>query len=294
MDWRSFLACDEATGDRLVERVLQESVISAECGTLPIAICREHREPSDGYLISRSAKLFLQMVGANEVHYPGGKFSMPAGSLGILPARFPHLENRRLSRGLYASAFFLVREGILSFNVLRVDSSGRRMLAQGRRRHGKGELHEALVAELVERAHAELPPGRSLCAGQHFLVDLLGREFALGVKVGESPVVVRCRGIVEAELTDETLTVARLAEELRVHPDHLSRRFHEETGERLKGYIQRQRLQLARELFQNPSFQVAEVGRMVGISDPAYFSRLFRAFTGVSPSAFRDRAGVPG
>jgi AraC-like DNA-binding protein len=34
---------------------------------------------------------------------------------------------------------------------------------------------------------------------------------------------------------------------------------------------------------------VAEIAARVGFADSAYFSRVFRQITGVSPSAFRER-----
>jgi AraC-like DNA-binding protein len=43
----------------------------------------------------------------------------------------------------------------------------------------------------------------------------------------------------------------------------------------------------AERLLAEPKLTIAEVGRMLGYSDPAHFTRAFQRWTGVSPRAFR-------
>lgn len=52
-------------------------------------------------------------------------------------------------------------------------------------------------------------------------------------------------------------------------------------------YITRLRLSTAKELLANTDLSVAKVSRLVGYADPHFFSRIFRANTGLSPSEFR-------
>jgi AraC family transcriptional activator of pobA len=47
----------------------------------------------------------------------------------------------------------------------------------------------------------------------------------------------------------------------------------------------------ARRLLLYSNIAVAETAFALGFTDPAYFSRLFRAHTGVSPSSFRRHGG---
>lgn len=50
------------------------------------------------------------------------------------------------------------------------------------------------------------------------------------------------------------------------------------------------RMDEAKELLLYSSMSVREVCESVGFSDPSYFSRMFRKYTGYSPSEYRDRA----
>ena len=47
----------------------------------------------------------------------------------------------------------------------------------------------------------------------------------------------------------------------------------------------------AKELLIHDTISIMEISGMVGIEDALYFSRLFKKYTGVSPSAFRKKFG---
>lgn len=52
-------------------------------------------------------------------------------------------------------------------------------------------------------------------------------------------------------------------------------------------WVQRERMARAAEYLRTTPLRVGEVGVRVGVSDPYYFSRLFRQWQGMSPTAFR-------
>ncbi len=52
-------------------------------------------------------------------------------------------------------------------------------------------------------------------------------------------------------------------------------------------YITRLRISSARELLSGTDLSIAKISRLVGYSDPHFFSRIFKATTGISPSCFR-------
>jgi AraC-like DNA-binding protein len=54
-------------------------------------------------------------------------------------------------------------------------------------------------------------------------------------------------------------------------------------------YLSRRRLERAAALLSETDLPVAAIGSTVGMADPAYFSRRFRAIFGLSPRAFRLR-----
>lgn len=83
----------------------------------------------------------------------------------------------------------------------------------------------------------------------------------------------------------------QVAEAAGMSEDYLSRVFHRELGLSPWLYLNRLRIQQAKERLRNSNDSVQLVARRVGFRDRAYFSRTFRKLTGVSPQAFRE--GTP-
>ncbi len=67
----------------------------------------------------------------------------------------------------------------------------------------------------------------------------------------------------------------------------LNRLFHAHMGSSPIAWLNRRRLERAAELLASSSLPVSEVGKEVGITDPYYFSRLFRQYAGVTCTVYR-------
>lgn len=85
----------------------------------------------------------------------------------------------------------------------------------------------------------------------------------------------------------ENLTISRLCSCIGVKEATLYRIFRDVWGESPMDYVTRRRIAEAQELLYTENYSVEQVGQMVGIDDPYYFSRLFRKWTGVSPRNYR-------
>ncbi len=72
------------------------------------------------------------------------------------------------------------------------------------------------------------------------------------------------------------------------------RRFTEMTGFAPIDYVQRLRIEDAKRRLERTEAPVEEIGWRVGYEDPAFFRRLFKRVTGLSPGAYRKRFQVPG
>ncbi|AZV80286.1 helix-turn-helix domain-containing protein [Parasedimentitalea marina] len=87
------------------------------------------------------------------------------------------------------------------------------------------------------------------------------------------------------------LGVAGYADLLAVTPTHLSRVMRQATGQPASAAIE---LRLMREARRNLAFSnlgISEIAYQLGFGDPAYFSRVFKRATGLSPRAFRQNLG---
>ncbi|MBN1673175.1 MAG: helix-turn-helix transcriptional regulator [Kiritimatiellae bacterium] len=58
-------------------------------------------------------------------------------------------------------------------------------------------------------------------------------------------------------------------------------------------YLRRMRMERAAALLNTTDLSVAAVGRAVGVADPYYFSKLFKAWHGISASRYRRRTALP-
>ena len=85
----------------------------------------------------------------------------------------------------------------------------------------------------------------------------------------------------------EELTLEGLASLVYLSPTYLSKLFKRETGENLSTYMQTIRIDAAKTLLRTTPLKTYEVAERVGISDPVYFSRIFKKVVGVKPKDFR-------
>jgi len=96
------------------------------------------------------------------------------------------------------------------------------------------------------------------------------------------------------------LTLAEVAGECGVSKYHFSRIFKAATGRSFSAYVNKMRIDMAKELLMRPELNITEVCYATGFNDLSYFDRVFRRHTGTSPSMYRkrlktrtDRGGPP-
>ncbi len=85
---------------------------------------------------------------------------------------------------------------------------------------------------------------------------------------------------------DKEITLADIAESLYVNRNYLSQLFKRVTGETFVTYLNKYRIELAKEKLREGHYMVYEVSEMVGYQNPTYFSQVFKSITGVSPSEY--------
>lgn len=87
---------------------------------------------------------------------------------------------------------------------------------------------------------------------------------------------------------EDSLSLEMLAEFVHVNPSHLSRTFKKECGENITEYINKVRIEKAKELLGSTSALAYEAAEQVGFHDPAYFSTIFKKYTGLSPKEYKQ------
>ncbi len=100
-------------------------------------------------------------------------------------------------------------------------------------------------------------------------------------------IISRVREYIHEHYTDKVY-LEEIARHVHVSNAYLSRLFRRETGETLTDAITALRIEKSRELLLNSDLKTYEIALTVGIDDPAYFSQLFRKWTGQNPKEFRS------
>ena len=87
----------------------------------------------------------------------------------------------------------------------------------------------------------------------------------------------------------EAISIETLAQDLGVSPRHFKRRFKKATGDSPLNYLQRVRIEAAKQKLETTMETINEITCQVGYEDTNSFRRLFRKHTGLSPREYRDR-----
>ncbi|MBL8905669.1 MAG: helix-turn-helix domain-containing protein [Rhizobiales bacterium] len=99
-------------------------------------------------------------------------------------------------------------------------------------------------------------------------------------------VVRRAEEYLSREFRQEN-AVARTVEQCAIPERSLKRRFKTATGQTLIGYVQNLRIEEAKRLLEANEVAADEIAAMVGYDNPAFFRRLFKRSTGLTPGAYR-------
>ncbi|WP_044296176.1 response regulator transcription factor [Robinsoniella peoriensis] len=86
----------------------------------------------------------------------------------------------------------------------------------------------------------------------------------------------------------ERITLVLAAEQMAVHPNHLSRIFSQQTGNSFSAYLNDYRMERAKALLLDRALSVQEIGEKVGIPNGKYFGDAFKKWCGMSPREYRQ------
>ena len=103
-----------------------------------------------------------------------------------------------------------------------------------------------------------------------------------------SKAFVKSRNIVNYLNTQyhNKITSKDIAELSESNYDYINRVFHKITGNTIFNYLNIVRINKAKELIETTPINFSEIGYLVGIDDPYYFSKLFKKHTGMTPTQY--------
>ena len=92
---------------------------------------------------------------------------------------------------------------------------------------------------------------------------------------------------IEENFNNKNLSLAMVADHLNTSVYVVTRLFKESTGKNFKEYVLDKRMEHARELLKSTPTKIAEISGMAGFESPEYFSSVFKAKYGITPTQYR-------
>lgn len=147
-----------------------------------------------------------------------------------------------------------------------------------------------LVIYLIERyGGREL----ALVTAKAFMIDVDKHNQSVfmifnGQKEHGDDLVLKVQEQIEQQFT-EPLTVANLADDHAVNRRTLERRFKNATGNSMIEYLQRVRVERAKNVLEHTKKSVTDAMYDAGYNDPKAFREVFRKYVGVSPADYKRK-----
>ncbi|MBA5779455.1 helix-turn-helix domain-containing protein [Stappia sp. F7233] len=167
-------------------------------------------------------------------------------------------------------------------NLVIADPSGRIVTAGG-----ATSWHD-LALHIIAR---HCSPGEALRIAKVYLLKWHGEgQLPFASLVRRQPhadsVVRRAEDWLASHFREER-AVAGVVADCRIPERSLKRRFKQATGASLMDYVQNLRIEEAKRLLENDSVSAERIASVVGYGNPAFFRRLFKRCTGLTPGAYR-------
>ena len=86
----------------------------------------------------------------------------------------------------------------------------------------------------------------------------------------------------------EDISLSDLADKFHMNYSYLSCYFKQHTGENLTSYINRIRIDKAKDLLKYSDQSISQISAKIGFSEHNYFSKVFKKFTGMTPIEYRN------
>lgn len=146
------------------------------------------------------------------------------------------------------------------------------------------EQVDQMVDEVTRRA--DLPEALALLEEQFIRIS---EALARSRNEREENYHQRLKAYVEKHYSDPQLCVAMAAEEFTLSESYFSQFFKDVMKDSFSSYLENVRLNKAKNLIDEGSYDLEQVAKMVGYHNSGTFRRAFKRVTGVSPSIWRGR-----
>ena len=136
------------------------------------------------------------------------------------------------------------------------------------------KIEQAVSLEELDNLHIKMINSYCLLTKEHSLSKY-------------SPVVKQTLMFINLNISSN-LTVKKVAHEIGLSPDYLTRLFKKELGVNIITYINSKRIYTSLDLLKNTDLSIEEIGDLIGLNNTSYFYTLFKKEIGTSPKQYRN------
>lgn len=124
------------------------------------------------------------------------------------------------------------------------------------------------------------------------VVLALVEEIAKGINAQrisqQKEIIDQAIAYIDANYGNEDLSLQDVAQNVHISSSYFSTIFKKEKNINFTDYLTETRMKKSMELLRNTNLKAYEIARMVGYSNPQYFSLCFKKYTGYSPLQFKN------
>ncbi len=103
-----------------------------------------------------------------------------------------------------------------------------------------------------------------------------------------SNLISNANDIIEKRFSED-LTLDDISKELSISPQYFSKLYKDEMGVNFKEQLTKIRIEYAKKLIKGQQYSIKDICYMSGYNDPNYFSRIFKKYQGITPSAYAKK-----
>lgn len=119
------------------------------------------------------------------------------------------------------------------------------------------------------------------------IASKLFEELDSNLENNKAQIIVKAQRFINSNLSKD-VSLQAVADHVFLHPAYLSSIFKAETGENLRDYVIRLKLEKASYLLKHTNERIYQICSLIGYQNPPYFIKIFKKFYGVTPQDYRD------
>jgi two-component system, response regulator YesN len=146
--------------------------------------------------------------------------------------------------------------------------------------------------EATKKISTKLSEVYGICSEKQLLEWLMSKadkaiDFLISGEEAASPLIKQIMNYIELHYSKE-VSLKTLSSLHNVNASYLGQMFKNETGELFTNYLNRIRIDKAKELLSNTSLKIYRISEQVGYIDQSHFFRIFKKYSGISPEEYRN------